>query len=151
MQYYWVAIAGCTLTHVRIALSPVDLTVIGFGELRLYHHAKTGVSAYATDPTATDGGSHLLYDGAVGVTLSDEPQLLEVNLVGSNGFPALTRQYRVDMLPQPGLRSLQQHFDASGRQVLPFTGVTDVEPGDLVGVAHAPLLRISLNALQHTN
>ena len=39
-----------------------------FGELTIYHHAKTGVSAYAIDPTGTDGGFHLLYDGAVGVT-----------------------------------------------------------------------------------
>ena len=43
------------------------------------------MSAYAIDPTATDGGFHFLYDSALGVTLSDEPQLLEVNLVRSNG------------------------------------------------------------------
>ena len=71
------------------------------GELTMSHHAKTGVSAYAIDPTAMDGGFHLLYDGAVGVTLSDEPQLLEANLVRSNGSPALTEQYFVDMPPKP--------------------------------------------------
>ena len=119
------------------------------GELTLSHHATTGVSAYAIDPTATDGGFHLLYDGTVGVTLSDEPQLLEVNLVRSNGSPALTGHYLVDMLPQPGILSMQEHFVASGRQVLPLTGVADLEPGDLVGVAHAPLLRVPLDALQH--
>ena len=113
------------------------------------HHATTGVSAYAIDPTATDGGFHLLYDGTVGVTLSDEPQLLEVNLVRSNGSPALTGHYLVDMLPQPGILSMQEHFVASGRQVLPLTGVADLEPGDLVGVAHAPLLRVPLDASQH--
>ena len=53
------------------------------------------------------------------------------------------------MLPWPGLFSVQEHFVASGRQVLPLTGVADLEPGDLVGVAHAPLLRAPLNALQH--
>ena len=52
-----------------------------------------GMSGYATDPTVTDDGFHLLYDGTVGVTLSDEPQLLEVNLVRSNGSPALTGHY----------------------------------------------------------
>ena len=86
-----------------------------------------------------DSGFHLFYDGTVGVTLSDEPQLLEVNLVRSNGLPAQTREYLVDMLPQPGILSMQEHFVASGRQVLPLTGVTDLEPGDLVGVAHATI------------
>ena len=84
-----------------------------FGELTLSHHATTGVSAYAIDPTATDGGFHLLYDGTVGVTLSDEPQLLEVNLMRSNGSPPVTEHYRVDMLPQPGIRLMQEHFVAS--------------------------------------
>ena len=96
-----------------------------------------------------DSGFHLFYDGTVGVTLSDEPQLLEVNLVRSNGLPAQTREYLVDMLPQPGILSMQEHFVASGRQVLPLTGVADFEPGDLVGVAHVPLLRVPLDALQH--
>ena len=32
---------------------------------------------------------------------------------------------------------------------LPFIGVADLVPGDLVGVADAPLLRIPLDALQH--
>ena len=53
------------------------------------------------------------------------------------------------MLPQPGLFSVQEHFVASGRQVLPLTDVADLEPGNLVGVAHAPLLRVPLNALEH--
>ena len=57
----------------------------------------------------------------------------------SNGSPALTGQYLVDMLPQPGILSMQENFVASGRQVLPLTGVADLELGDLVGVAHAPL------------
>ena len=85
-----------------------------FGELTLSHHATTGVSAYAIDPTATDGGFYLLYDGAVGITLSDERQLLEVNLLRRNCSPALRGQYLVDMLPQPGILSMQKHFDASG-------------------------------------
>ena len=55
------------------------------------------------------------YDGTTGVTLSDEPQLLAVNLVRSNGSPALTGHYLVDILPQPDIRSGQKHFVASGR------------------------------------
>ena len=53
------------------------------------------------------------------------------------------------MLPQPSLLSLQEQLVASGRQVLPLTSVTDLEPADLVGVAHAPLLRVPLDDLQH--
>ena len=107
------------------------------------------MSAYAIDPIAADGGFHLLYDGTVGVILSDEPQLLKVNLVRSNGLPALTRHHIVDMQPQPSIRSMQEHFVASGRQVVPIAGVADLEPGDLVGVANAPLLSVPLGALQH--
>ena len=68
----------------------------------------------------------------------------------SNGSPALPGQYFVDILPQPGMLSMQEHFVAPGRQVLPLTGVADLEPGDLVGVAHAQLVRVPLDALQHT-
>ena len=91
---------------------PHDNRVLG--ELTLSHHATTGVSAYVIDPTATDGGFHLLCDDTVGVILSDEPQLLEVNLVRSRGSPALTGQYLVDMLPQPDILSMQEHLVASG-------------------------------------
>ena len=77
------------------------------------------MSAYAIDPIAPDGGFHLLYDGTVGVTLSDEPQLLEVNLVRINGSLALTGHYLVDMLPLSSILSMQEHFVASWRQVLP--------------------------------
>ena len=107
------------------------------------------MSADAIDPIAAEGGFHLLYDGTVGITLSDEPQPLEVNLVRSNGSPVLTGHYLVDMLPQPGIRSTQEHFVASGRQVLPLTGVANLRPDDLVGVAHAPLSTVPLGALQH--
>ena len=72
-----------------------------------------------------------------------------VNLVCSNGSPALTGHYLVDILPQPDIFSAQKHFVASGRQVLPLIGVADLESGDLVGAADAPLLRILLGALQH--
>ena len=44
---------------------------------------------------------------------------------------------------------MQEHLVSSGRQVLPLTGVADLEPGDLVGVAHAPLLSVPLDTLQH--
>ena len=131
------------------ALPPHPFDNRGLGELTLSHHATTGTSAYAVDPAASNGAFHLCYDSTTGVTLSDESQLLAINLVRSNGSPALTGHYFVDILPQPDILSGQEHFVASGRQVLPLIGVADLEPVDLVGVADAPLLRIPLSALQH--
>ena len=107
-----------TRSYRALPLRPHDNRV--FGELTLSHHAATGVSAYVIDPTATDAGFHLLYGGTVGVTLSDEPQLLDVNLVRSNGSPALTGQCHVDIPPQPGIRSTQERFVSSGRQAFPL-------------------------------
>ena len=45
---------------------------------------------YAIHPAASGVGFHLRYKGAAGVTLSDDPQLLAVNLVRSDDSPALT-------------------------------------------------------------
>ena len=119
-----------------------------FGELELSHHVPAGVRAYAMNPVATGGGFHLRYDGTIGVALSDEPQLLAVNLVRSNGSHALTEHYLVDILPHSDLPSGEEHFVTSGRQVIPLVGVSNFEPGDLLGVAHAPLTCVQLDALQ---
>ena len=43
----------------------------------------------------------------------------------------------------------REYLVAAGRQLLPLTGVADLEPGGLVGVARAPLLSVPLGALQH--
>ena len=77
-------------TRSYCALPPHPRDDRALGELTLSHLATTGVSAYAIDPTASGGGFHLLYDGNVGVTLLDDPQLLEVNSVRSKGSPAAT-------------------------------------------------------------
>ena len=119
-----------------------------FGELELSHHAPVGVRAYAIDPVTLGGSFHLRYDGAVGVTLSDEPQLLAVNLFRSNGSQAFTGHYLVDMLPHSDLPTLKEHFVTSERQVLPLVGVAKLEPGDILGVTHAPLMCVALNVLQ---
>ena len=115
-------------TRAYRALPPRPYDNRVFGELTLSHHAKAGVSAYAIDPNAEGGAFHLLYGGTVVVTLSDEPQLLEVNLVRSNGSPALTGHYLVDMLPQPSILSMQEHFVASGRQLFPLTCLLYTSP-----------------------
>ena len=122
--------AGYVLIAAPTALCYVDRrTIPVFGELELVHHTPAGMSAYAIDAVASDGGFHPRYEGAVGVSLSNEPQLLAVNLVHSNASPALTGHYLVDMMPQSDLPSLDEHFVASGQQVLPLVGVVDLEPG----------------------
>ena len=85
---------------------PSDHRILG--ELELSHHAPSDVRAYPIDPVASDGGFHLRDDGAVVVTLSDEPQLLAVNLVPSNGSQAPIGHYPVDMLPQSDLPSVEE-------------------------------------------
>ena len=53
------------------------------------------------------------------------------------------------MLPQSDLPSKEEHFVASGRRVVPVVGVSNLGPGDLFCVAHAPLMSVPLHALQH--
>ena len=65
------------------------------GERELIHHDPTGMSVYSIGPAASGEGFHLRYEGAAGVTLSDDPQVLAVNLVRSDSFPALTGHYQV--------------------------------------------------------
>ena len=64
---------------------------------------------------------------------------------------ALTGHYFVDILPQPDLLSVEEHVVSSGLPVLHSVGVVDLERGDLLAVAHAPLLRVPLDALQHNS
>ena len=63
--------------------------------------------------------------------------------------PRTHRAYLGDMMPQPDLPSVEEHFVASGRQVFPLVGVTDLELGDIFGVAHAPQMSAPLDVLQH--
>ena len=139
--------AFITRTYRSLPPRPSDRRV--FGELELSHHAPAGVRAYAVNPVASGGGFHFGYDGTVAVTLSDEPNLLAVNLVCSNGSQLFTRHYLVDMLPRSDLLSEEEHFVASGRQVFPFVWMSNLEPGDFLGVTHAPLSCVPLDALQH--
>ena len=44
---------------------------------------------------------------------------------------------------------MEEHFVASGRQVIPLVGVRNVETGDILEVAHAPLMCVPLDVMQH--
>ena len=141
----WMHVNNCT--YRSLPPRPSDHRI--FAELEFSRHASAGVWAFAVNPIPSGGGFHLCYECAVGVTLSDEPKLLAVNLVRSNGSHALTGHYLVDVIPLSDLPSEEEHFVASGRQVIHFVGVSNLEPGNLLGVAHAPLMCVPLDALQH--
>ena len=81
--------------------------------------------------------------------MSHEPQLLVVNLLRSNGSPALTGYYFVDILSQPDFRSGQKHSVTPARQLLPLTGFADLGLDDSVGVANVPPLHVPLGTFQH--
>lgn len=59
-----------------LLFAPSTVSSSRFCELSSVHQAPTGVSAYAIDPEASDGGSPRRFEGAMGVTFSDDPQLL---------------------------------------------------------------------------
>ena len=107
--------------------------------------------AYAIDPVASGGDFHLRYDGTVGGTLSDGPQLLAVNLDCNNGSQVLIGHCLVIILPQSDLASVEEHFVASGRLVLALVGIADLEPGDILGVTHAPRMCVPLDVLQRNS
>ena len=70
-----------------------------------------------------------------------------MNLIGLDGSPALTGHYMVDLLPVHDDSNLPERFVSSGRQLIPLAGYQDLEPGDVLGTASSPLLRVPLEAL----
>ena len=60
-----------------------------------------------------------------------------------------TGHYLVRMLPQSCVTSGEEQFVVSGRHVINFVGVSNLEPADILGVAHAPFMCFALDALQY--
>ena len=106
--------------------------------------------AYIRDRESSDAVYHLVYDG-LGVSLTDSPQFIPVNLVRLDGSPTLTGHYMVNLLPAHDDSNPSERFVSSGRQLIPLTGYQDLEPGDVLGTASSPLLRIPLEALTPHN
>ena len=124
-----------------------------FGELTLLHtfgDACNSAAAYVHSREATDNAYHLVYDGP-GVSLNITPQLVPVHLIRLDGSPALTGHYMVDIITTHDGQDPSEHFVGSGRQTIPLTGYRDLEPGDILGTATAPLLRVPLEALAQHN
>ena len=119
-----------------------------FGELSLSPCGDNlgSAAAYIRNHEAPANAYHLVYDG-LGVSLTESPQLLPVNLVRLDGSPALTGQYMVDILPVNADSNPLERFVSSGRQLIPLTGYQDLEPGDVLGTASSPLLRVPLEVL----
>ena len=71
-----------------------------FGELTLSlcDDNLGSAAAYIRNRESSDAAYHLVYDG-LGVSLTDSPQLISLNLVRLDGSPALTGHNMVDLLP----------------------------------------------------
>ena len=84
------------------------------------------------------------------MSLNSSPQLVPVNLTRLNGSPALTSHYMVGIITTHDGQDPSEHFVVSSRQTIPLTECRDLEPGDILSTASAPLLRVLLEALaQH--
>ena len=118
-----------------------------FGELTLSlcDHNLSSAAAYIRNHEVSDATYHLLYDGQ-GVSLTDSPQLIPVNLVCLDESPSLTGRYMVDLFPAHD-SALSERFVSSGRQSIPLAGYREPEHGDVLGTASSPLLRVPLKAL----
>ena len=122
------------------------------GELTLPHtfgDACNSAAAYVHSCEATGTAYHLVYDGP-GVSLNITPQLVPVHLIHFDGSPALTGHYMMDMMTTHDGQDPSEHFVGSGRQTTSLAGYRDLEPGDILCTASAPLLRVPFEALaQH--
>ena len=116
-----------------------------FGELTLSlcDNNLGSAAAYIRNRESSDAVYHLVYDG-LGVSLTDSPQFIPVNLIRLDGCPALTGHYMVDLPPARDESDPSERFVSSGRQFIPWTGYQDLEPGDVLGTASSPLLRVPL-------
>ena len=119
-----------------------------FGELTLSigDNNLGSAAVYIRDRASSDNVYHLVYDG-LGVSFTDSPHLVPVNLVRRDGSPALTGHHAVDLPPAPNSSDPSKRFVSSGRQLIPLTGYQDLEHGDVLGTASSPLLRVPLEAL----
>ena len=119
-----------------------------FGELTLSpcDDNFSSAAAYIRNCETLGTAYHLIYNRP-GVTLTDAPQLIPVNLVRLDGSPALTAHYMVDLLPVHADLAPSERFVSSGRQLIPLTGYQDLEPGDVLSTASSPLLRVPLKSL----
>ena len=120
-----------------------------FGELIMSHtfdDTYNSATVYIRSRETPDAVHPLAYDGP-GMSFNSSPQLVPVNLTRLNGSPTLTGHYMVDIITTYDSQDHSDHLVVSGQQTTPLTGYRDLEPGDNLGTASAPLLRVPLEAL----
>ncbi|CAB1117464.1 unnamed protein product [Ectocarpus sp. CCAP 1310/34] len=98
------------------------------GELTLSLRFTAGACVYATHDDAPTSLFHLTHAGSSGISLGPESAFVEVDLVRSSGMPALMGEYLVSFKPE--------------------VGCAELEPGDIIGVSAAPLLRVPVDTLE---
>ena len=133
-------------SHSYQMLSPQpDGRVFGELTLSLGDDNLGSAAPYIRNHEISDAAYHLVLDG-LGVSLTDFPQLILVNLVRLDGSPALTGHYMVNLLPIHDDSNPSERFVSSGRQSIPLTGYQELEPGNVLDTASSPLLRVPLEA-----
>ena len=106
-----------------------------WGELMLSLSGSHVTTAFVLDSSAHHKNFHVLYAGVSGITFSRDHRLVEVDLVRSNGAPALAGCYLVDMLHAADNFSTEEHIVENGRQLIPLAGVVGLKPGALLGTS----------------
>ena len=81
------------------------------------------------------------------MSFDSAPQRVPVNLIRLDGSVALTGHYTVNIIFTHDGHYPLEHFVGSSRQIIPHSGYRDLGPGNIMGTASAPLLRVPLEAL----
>ena len=113
------------------------------GELTLSLPGLQGATAFMLDSWAHPASSHILYAGT-GIPLSRDYRLVDVELVHSNGAPALAGCYVVNMLHVASDCSAEERIVENGCELFPLAGVADLSLGSLLSTSSSPLLRVPL-------
>ena len=106
-----------------------------------------GVTALVPDSSAHHERFHLLYAGDVGITLSHDHGIVDVDLVRNNDAPALAGFYLVEGLHVTDIFSTEKYIVENGRQLILLVGVLNFKPGALLSIPSSPMLRVPLKAV----
>ena len=127
-------------SYRTLAPCPINNRVLG--ELMLSLPGLQDATAFVPDYSAHPESFHLLYAGDTGVTLSRDHRLVDVDLVRSNGAPALAGCYLVNRLHAATGFSAEERIVENGRRFIPLAGVADLDPGALLDTFSSPLVRV---------
>ena len=115
----------------------------------LQKDARNSAAAYIPNCGAPDVTYDHAYDGS-GVSLDSAPQRVPVSLIRLDGSVALTGHYIVDIIFTHDGHNPSEHFVGSSRQIIHLSGHRDLEPGNILGTASAPLVHVPLGGIGTT-